>query len=130
MDHEEYAQAQAVAREIRETVGDQVHDLVVEREGLGTYEELINRVRHVGTVGQQLGHVRGQQRQHAEMGLAVQPLVVAERETLELLRSAAMGLAAAAASWVVALDVDARRAELAAAQQNGRRRRQRPEETI
>lgn len=121
----------AAVREIRETVGDQLHDLVIERQSLGSHEELVEAVRHIGRIGQQLSQARGREIQAREMGLAVSRSLSEQADALALLRSAVMSLGATCGAWVVKLDFDARRSALEAMAANGRgRRRQSEEERI
>lgn len=107
VDGEAYARQQAVARDVRETVADQLHDLIVERQGVGSPGEVSERVNKIGEIARAIGEARGRQKQAREMGLAVAVHVRAEREGLSSLRQAVASLGEACGSWCVALDIDA-----------------------
>lgn len=109
-DSDAYQQATALAREIREIVAGQLRELVVEGDQMGSRGELATRVQHVVTIEQQRAQAVGRQQQAREMGLPLAPSVEAEREALELLRDAVMGVAVAAGGWVAAMDFEQRRA--------------------
>lgn len=99
----------AAARETRERVADQLHDLVLERSGVGSPGEFTAAVQHVGHVGRRLTEARGRQQQARELGLPLAPAVREEAEALELLRAAVARAGEAAGSWVVAMDLEAQR---------------------
>lgn len=130
VDSEEYTRSQTVAREIRENVADQLHDLVIERDDFGSYDELAEKVRAVAGVGQRIREAKGRQKQAAELGLPLQPGVDAEREALEALRAAVMNLGAACGAWVTHLDFEKVRPDLEAQARIGRRRQSEDEENI
>lgn len=110
VDNEGYQRAATVARELREDVADQLHDLVVEREAMGSHGELIERVQHLGGVARQLQQARGRQEQAREMGLALAPSIEQEKEAWRLLRAAVMALGAACGAYATAMDFEDRRA--------------------
>lgn len=113
---------QAAAREIRETVADQLHDLVIERDSFGSGEELTAGVRRMGEIARQVAEARGRQAQAREMGLPVSGAVTQERDALRMMRSAVVSLGASCGAYAAALDFDERRSELEAAAVRTRRR--------
>lgn len=106
-----HQEAQALAREIRACVADQFHDLVVEREGLGSLDEVLNRVRSILDAHKQMLEALGRQRQADEHGLPKAKHVQAEREARELLRATLLSCAEACGSVVVGLDFELRKRE-------------------
>lgn len=103
---EAFGEAMTKAREIREIVADQVHDLVIEREDFATYREVVQKVKQLGTIGRQMTEAHGRQEQAEEMGLSTAKAVRDERELRMLLRQSAMSLAASVASWVAGMDFE------------------------
>lgn len=123
-DSDSYQRSSAVARELRETVADQLHDLIIERDSLGSHREFVEGVQLVGGVLRELAQARGQQKQARELGLPLAPSVARERAAIDTLRQVVMSASAAGAAWCTAMDVDAQRASLEVEQTlNGRRRR-------
>lgn len=125
LEAENYREAERLIGTIREEVADQLHDLVVERAGVSSYDEFAESVRQVGRVAQQLAQARGRKKQAREMGLPLAKPTSDEREALDLLRQSIMSAAATGAGWVVAFDFEARQHELMPERANGR-----PEDTI
>lgn len=111
-DGEPYAEAQVLLRQIRERVADDVHDLIVERQEVGSQGEMVEQVRQVGRVAQRIVQARGRQMQAREMGLPLAAAVRDEREGMEVLRSTVMTLAGVCAAWVIEMDFEARRGEI------------------
>lgn len=97
-------------RHARERVGDELHDVVVERESLGSQEEMIAAVRHVGVVSNRVVQARGRQQQATEMGMPVSQAVADEFEALGALREALVSLAGSCGAWVVQMDFEMVRA--------------------
>jgi hypothetical protein len=110
-----YGEVSALVRELRERVGDQLHDLVIEREQLGSQTELVRSIQHVGAVSKQVAQARGRQKQAQDMGLPVTPAVEEEREALSGLRQAVMSLGASCGAWVVQMDFEERRSRIESA---------------
>jgi hypothetical protein len=110
-----YQERSALIRHLREVVADQLHDLVVERETLGSDTELVRAVRHMSATAQHVIEARGRQKQAVEMGLPVTPAVAAEREALDALRQAVMSLGEACGAYVVKMDFEVRRPRLESA---------------
>lgn len=104
--HEELSEAEARLREVREAVADQLHDLVIERTGIGSKDELGRRVQLVVEARRRVLEAQGRQAQAQTFGNPVAPHMKAEREALELLRQTVMSLAEACGSYVVALDFE------------------------
>lgn len=104
-----------VARELREAAADQLHDLVVEREGLGSIDEIGRRVQNLVVARRRLWEARGRQGQAEAFGNPVAPHVKAEREALEMLRQSLMSLGEACGSAVVGLDFERVRPRIEAA---------------
>lgn len=129
-DPDAYQRSSAVARDLRETVADQLHDLVVEHESLGSQGEFAESVQRVAQVLQNLRQAQGQQKQARELGLPLAPAIAKERAALSTLRQVVMSTAAAAAAWVTSMDFDAYRHALENEPPNGRRRRRPDEDDI
>jgi hypothetical protein len=104
-----YQERSALIRELREQVADQLHDLVVEREPLGSDTEVVRAIRHVSVTARHVTEAIGRQKQATEMGLPVTPAVRAEREARDTLRHAVMSLGEACGAWVVQMDFEERR---------------------
>lgn len=129
-DDEQHAGA-VTARAIRETVADQLHDLVIERDSMGSDVEFIKLVRQVGHTGRLISEARGRQLQARTMGLPLAPAVREEREALELLRATVMSCGAACGLWAAGMDLEASKLrELEQPPRNGRRRKPADEDTI
>jgi hypothetical protein len=114
-DSEEFGRLQAAAREIRETVADQLHDLVIERDSFANDDEVTAGVRQIGEIAKLLREARGRQAQAREMGLPVSGAVSQEQDALRMLRSAVVSLGASCGAFAARLDFESRRAELEAA---------------
>jgi hypothetical protein len=112
---EPYQERTALIRELREQVADQLHDLVVERERVGSDAEVVRAIRHVSATAGHVQEARGRQKQAVEMGLPVTPAVAQEREARDTLRHAVMSLGEACGAWVVQMDFEVRRPRIESA---------------
>lgn len=110
VDSEAYAHAQEVLREVRELVADQLHDLIVERQGVGSQSEVTERVQQIGRIAKKIREAQGRQIQAADLGAPIGPHRRAEMDGWALLRQTVASLAEACGSWCVALDIEARKA--------------------
>jgi hypothetical protein len=108
-----YIERSVLIGSLREAVADQLHDLVVERETLGSQSEVVRMIRELTAAAQRVLEARGRQHQAEEMDLPVTPWVQAEREALGVLRHAALSLGGACGAWVVQMDFKQRRPESA-----------------
>lgn len=108
-DTEEYIAASALAREVRQTVAEQLRELVIESDRMAGRGEVAARVQRVVDVERQIEQARGRQEQARLMGMPVAVHVAAEREWRGLLRDALMSASVACGAWVAAMDYQERR---------------------
>lgn len=99
-----YQYSTGVAREVRGLVGEQMRELLVEGDRMGSRSEVAEKIEQLVFVGRRVAEARGRQLQARELGMPVSVHVEAEREALELLRASAMAVGVACGAWVAALD--------------------------
>lgn len=101
---EEYATATEAARRTREGVAEQLRELVVEGDRMGSRGELTVRLQRLLEAERRIAEAKGRQQQAAENGSPVELHREAEREARGALRSAVMNLGVACGAWVAAMD--------------------------
>lgn len=101
---DEFAAATEHARRTRERVADQVRELVIEGDRMGGRGEVALRIQRLIEAEEQVRQAQAGGEQAREMGNPIQPFRDLEKGGREALRSAVMGLAVGAASWVAAMD--------------------------
>lgn len=111
-DTEEYKAATALAREIRETVAEQIAALIRDADQTGSGEKVQQRIERIVEIRREILEARARYERNREMGLPLRDALADEREGLMNLRSAVAMLSATAAEWCAAMDFAGRRREL------------------
>lgn len=118
-DIEEYVQAMALAREVRAEAAEQLRDLIIDSDRMGSRGEVAERIQLLVNVERRLSQAQGQEVQARDLGMPTAPSVEAQRELRSLRRETVMGLALAAAGWAAAMDLEQRRVPARSTRERG-----------
>lgn len=118
-DIEEYVQAMALAREVRAEAAEQLRDLIIDSDRMGSRGEVAERIQLLVNVERRLSQAQGQEVQARDLGMPTAPSVEAQRELRSLRRETVMGLALAAAGWAAAMDLEQRQVPARSTRERG-----------